>query len=107
VEIDKMTRISIAVAAAALVLGAPLAFAANENLPSQAAMNTIHCTNLETPSPIDGSATNYSSGREQAAQEQAIALCRWDYHKNGSIHAFNEATKPAPHGTTPLMLVRR
>src|SRR5881396_2430789 len=52
VEIDKMNKFPMALAVA-LVLGAPLAFAANDNLPSPAAMTTVHCTNLETPSPIN------------------------------------------------------
>jgi hypothetical protein len=91
-------------AALALVLGAPLAFAADNTLSSPSAMTTTHCTNLETPSPINGRAMDYSSAKKQAAEEQAMSLCRWDYHKNGSIHAFNDVRKP---GTPALFLARR
>jgi hypothetical protein len=105
VEIDKMNKIPM-VAALALVLGAPLAFAADSNVPSPSAMTTTHCSNLETPSPIKGGAMDYSSAKKQTAEEEAMSLCKWDYHKNGGVHAFNEAKKP---GTTApaLFLVRR
>ena len=99
-----MNKVPMAVAVA-LVLSAPLAFAASDNLPSPAAMNTVHCTNLETPSPINGDAKSYDSAKNQAAMEEAMSLCRWDFHKNGSIHAFNEAQKPEKAG--PLFLVVR
>jgi hypothetical protein len=97
------------VAAVALVLGTPLAFAADNNvqsnLPSPSAMTTTHCTNLETPSPINGGAMDYSSAKKQAAAEEAMSLCKWDYHKNGGLHALNVERKP---GTTPpFFLVRR
>jgi hypothetical protein len=91
-------------AALALVLGAPLAFAADNTLSSPSAMTTTHCTNLETPSPINGRAMDYSSAKKQAAEEEAMSLCRWDYHKNGSIHAFNDVRTP---GTPALFLARR
>jgi hypothetical protein len=68
-------------------------------------MTTTHCTNLETPSPINGGAMDYSSAKKQAAEEEAMSLCKWDFHKNGSIHAFNEAKKPG--STTSLFLARR
>jgi hypothetical protein len=94
------------VAAVALVLGAPLAFAADNNLPSPSAMTTTHCTNLETPSPINGGAMDYASAKKQAAEEEAMSLCKWDYHKDRSVHAFND-TKKLGSAPNPLFLVRR
>ena len=93
------------VAALALVLGAPLAFAADNNLPSPSAMTTLHCPNLETPSPINGSAMNYSSAKRQAAEEEALSLCRQDRHKNGGIQLSE--TRPGARGTPLLLFVRR
>lgn len=92
------------VAAVALVLGSPLAFAANSNLPSPAGMTSLHCPNIETPSPIGDGAMNYSSAKKQTAEEEAMLLCRQDRHKNGGVAQVNGATKP---GTPALFLVRR
>jgi hypothetical protein len=100
-----MNKVPMAVAVA-LVLSAPLAFAASDNLPSPAAMNTVHCTNLETPSPINGNAKSYDSAKKQAAEEEAMSLCRWDWHKDGGIRPTNEAVKSGS-GTPALLFVRR
>ena len=100
-----MNKIPMAVAVA-LVIGTPLAFAADSNLPSQAVMTTQHCTNLETSSPINGDAKSMSSAKAQAAEEQAMSLCRWDWHKDGGIHPTNEAMKSGTSSNTPLLLVR-
>ena len=98
-----MNKIPMA-AAVALVLGSPLAFAANNSLPSPADMTTLHCANIETPSPINDSAKSYSSARKQTAEEEAMSLCRQDRHKNGGVEKANFAAKP---GTPALFLVRR
>ena len=62
-----MKKIILA-SAAALVIGAPLAFAANSNMNS-GALTTQHCSYLET---------QYKS----QPSEKALSLCRQDRHKN-------------------------
>jgi hypothetical protein len=103
VEFDKMNKIPMA-AAVALLLGSPLAFAADSNLPSPAGMTPLHCPNIETPSPIGDGAMNYSSAKKQTAEEEALSLCRQDRHKNGGVEKANFAVKP---GTPALFLLRR
>jgi len=59
----------ILASAVALVIGAPLAFAANSNTNS-GALTTQHCSYLET---------QYKGA---APSEKALSLCRQDRHKD-------------------------
>jgi hypothetical protein len=106
VEIDKMNKIPMAVAVA-LVLSAPLAYAASDNLPSPAAIHPIHCPNFETPSPINGNAMSYSEAKKQAAEEEVMSLCRWDFHKKGGINPANGQHQTRVSDASTLFLVRR
>ena len=63
-----MKRIILA-STAALILGAPLAFAANSNM-NGGELTTQHCSYLET---------QYKGA---APSEKALSLCRQDRHKN-------------------------
>jgi len=73
-----MNRIMIATAAA-LVLGAPLALAANNPPLTSAILPTEHCTRLQQQLAHEqdkhGSATSYQA---RAGYEEDMALCRQD-----------------------------
>ena len=60
--------------AIALVCGAPLAFAATGNM-NNGALTTQHCSYLETQ--MSG-----AKFKSQAAEDNALSLCRQDRHKN-------------------------
>jgi hypothetical protein len=83
-----------AAAAVALILGAPLAFGANNGLPNPADLTTEHCSYLETQMPSQG-VTPYSEAKRQAAEEKALSLCRQDRHKNDNTQRIGQ-----PKGTT-------
>ncbi len=85
-------------AAVALVLGTPLAFAADNALPNPALAYTEHCSNLETQYPIKDDATSYSAAKKQAAEQNALSLCRQDKHKNG-VNAAMDKRPTSARGT--------
>src|SRR5688572_11902309 len=90
----KMNKIPL-MAAVALVLGTPLAFAADSGLPSPALATTEHCSRLETQFPIKDDATSYSAAKKQAAEQNAMSLCRQDKHKNGGVAKADTDSRPA------------
>jgi len=89
-EINEMNRILMA-AAAALVLGAPLAFAANSGLPNPADLTTKHCSYLDQQF---SNAKYKTEAAKQVAEEKAEALCRQDKDRDGRAN-FGSALHPS------------
>lgn len=83
-----------AAAAVALILGAPLAFGANNGLPNPTDLTTEHCSYLETQMPPKA-LKPYAAATRQAAEEKALSLCRQDRHKDDGAQRIGQ-----PKGTT-------
>ncbi|HET6621702.1 MAG TPA: hypothetical protein VFG64_17325 [Dongiaceae bacterium] len=87
-----MYKIPAAVAVA-LVLGAPLAFGANNGLPNPADLTTQHCSYLETQMPSQAQKP-YAAAATQAAEEKALSFCRQDRHKDDGAQRIGQPKAP-------------
>jgi hypothetical protein len=89
---SKMYKLPAA-AAVALILGAPLAFGANNALPNPADLTTQHCSYLETQMPSQAQKP-YAAATTQAAEQKALSFCRQDRHKDDGPQRIAQPKAP-------------
>jgi len=82
-------------AAALLVAGTPLAFAANNAFINRADLTTLHCSYLNQQFSSSGW-KHYSEAAKQVAEEKAMSLCRQDRHRE---HLGANETHHLPTGS--------
>src|SRR5262245_19899284 len=84
-----MKKILLA-ATVALVAAAPLAFAAKSTVPSTAALTTEHCSYVEQTFSKDR-AKYKTEAAYQAAEEEALSLCRQNHDKDDHAEGHEKA----------------
>jgi hypothetical protein len=106
-ETDEMKKILMA-AAASIVFGAPLAFAAGTTAGSpplqQVAAETAHCPALEQQVQNEESQLSPAAAVKDAGKmDESLSLCRQDKHKN-DVEKVGAALRPGTGAKTPVLL---